>query len=56
VIRNQVNFQINVKLTDAKNNLIVKKLINQDSSSFSGYTRAYMEITLFSFNASRNEK
>lgn len=56
VFENRVNFEIGVRLTDAKNNLVVKKIINKDSKSLTGFTRDYIEMTLFSFDAKRNEK
>ena len=56
VFENRVNFEIGIRLTDAKNNLVVEKVINKDSKSLTGYTRDFIEMTLFSFEARRNEK
>lgn len=56
VFEKRVNFDISAKLTDAKSNILVKKLINKDSKVPYGYTRDYIEMTLFSFDAKRKEK
>lgn len=56
IIKDRVNFDISARLTDANNNLVINKVINKDSNSLTGFARAYMEMTLFSFDAKRNEK
>lgn len=56
VFENRINFEIGVRLTDSKDNLVIRKVINKDSNAFTSFTRDYIEMTLFSFNAKRHEK
>lgn len=51
VVEKKHNFGIKVNLRDSTNNLIVNKDINKDSKIPYGWTRAYIELTLTSFEA-----
>ncbi len=56
VIENKVNFEIRAKLSNFKNNILQDKIIYKDSKIPYGYARDYIEMTLLSFDAKRNEK